>query len=175
MAITDSSTLNALFTQPAAALTGTDLQIHLPLTRVLLNEILAARPANTPIRELLIDPNDRNRFRVHLTAEAPIVGTVSRQIRLAPGMPVSFPDQPWLEFRIEEGLGFFDRSLISVLQGQIEKRLPRGIELTSKNLRIHVPALLAYLGYQQLAPLIESLEIKSEASRLLVNLHLKAE
>lgn len=90
-------------------------------------------------------------------------------------MPVSFPDQPWLEFRIEEGLGFLDRSLISVLQGQIERRLPRGIELTSKNLRIHVPGLLTHLGYQRLVPLIQSLEVKSEANRLLLNLHLKAE
>ena len=175
MPLTESSTLTALTEQPAAALAGTDLQVHLPLTRVLLNEILAARPANTPVRELLIDPNDRNRFRVHLTAQAPIVGLVSRQILFAPGMPVSFPDQPWLEFRIEEGLGFLDRSLISVLQGQIERRLPRGVELTSKYLRIHVPALLNHLGYQQLAPLIQSLEVKSEASRLLLNLHLKAE
>ncbi len=175
MPLTDSSTLTALIDQPAASLAGTDLQIYLPLTRVLLNEILAARPTNTPVRELLIDPNARNRFRVHLTAQAPIVGTVSRQILFAPGMPVSFPDQPWLEFRIEEGLRFLDRSLINVLQGQLEKRLPRGIELSSKNLRIHVPALMTHLGYQRLVPLIRSLEVKSEASRLILNLHLKAE
>ena len=169
------SALETLLSAPATALAGTDISILLPLSRVLLNEILAARPANIPVRELLIDPNDRNRFRVHLRADAPVVGSVSRQILFAPGMPVSFPDQPWLDFRIEDGLGFLDRSLISMLQGTIEKKLPRGVELSSQRLRIHVPALLTHLGYQQLAPLIQSLEVRSEANRLILNLHLKAQ
>lgn len=169
------SVISTLLAEPATALAGTDISFSLPLTRVLLNEALAARPAHIPIQELLIDPNDRNRFRVHLRANAPVVGTVSRQILFAPGMPVSFPDQPWLDFCIEDGLGFLDRSLISVLQGVIEKKLPRGVELSSKRLRIHIPALLTDLGYQQLVPLIHQLEIKSEANRLIVNLHLKAQ
>ena len=169
------SALATLLADPATALAGTDISITLPLTRVLLNEILAARPAIIPVRELLIDPNDRNRFRVHLRADAPVVGSVSRQILFAPGMPVSFPDQPWLDFRIEDGLGFLDRGLISVLQGTIEKKLPRGVELSSQRLRIHVPALLTHLGYQQLAPLIHQLEVRSEANLLILNLQLKAQ
>lgn len=169
------SALATLLAAPATALAGTDIQLTLPLSRVLLNEILAARPAHVPIEELLIDPNDRNRFRVHVRANAPVVGSVSRQILFAPGMPVSFPDQPWLDFRIEEGLGFLDRGLISVLQGTIEKKLPRGVELSSQRLRIHVPALLTHLGYQQLAPLIRQLEVRSEANRLILNLQLKAQ
>ena len=169
------SALATLLSAPATALSGTDISITLPLTRVLLNEILAARPANIPVRELLIDPNDRNRFRVHLRADAPVVGSVSRQILFAPGMPVSFPDQPYLDFRIEDGLGFLDRGLISMLQGTIEKKLPRGVELSSQRLRIHVPALLTHLGYQQLAPLIQQLEVRSEANLLILNLHLKAQ
>ena len=165
----------AVLENPSAALGGTDLRITLPLTRALLNEVLAARPPDTPVRELLSDPNSRNRFRVFLKAQAPVVGTISRQILFAPGMPVTFPDQPWLRFNIEEGLGFLDRSLISVLQGQIERRLPRGIELTSKYLRIHVPALLNHLGYQQLVPLIQLLEVRSEANLMTLNLYLKAQ
>ena len=167
--------VSAVIDNPSAALGGTDLRITLPLTRALLNEVLAARPAETPVRELLVDPNSRNRFRVFLKAQAPVVGTISRQILLAPGMPVTFPDQPWLRFNIEEGLGFLDRSLISVLQGQIESRLPRGVELTSKYLRIHVPALLTHLGYQQLVPLIQLLAVRSDANLMTIELHLKAE
>ncbi len=167
--------VRAALDNPSAAMAGTDLRITLPLTRALLNEILAARPANTPVRELLIDPNSRNRFRLYLKAQAPVVGVISRQILIAPGMPVTFPDQPWLRFNIEEGLGFLDRSLISVLQGQIESKLPQGIELTSKYLRIHVPALLNHLGYQQLVPLIHYLEVRSDANLLTLDLHLKAE
>ncbi|WP_116125671.1 hypothetical protein [Lewinella sp. IMCC34183] len=165
----------AALDNPSAALAGTDLRITLPLTRALLNELLAARPANTPVRELLIDPNARNCFRVFVKAQAPVLGTVSRQILFAPGLPVSFPDQPWLRFDIKDGLGFLDRSLISLLQGMIESKLPKGVELTSNYLRLHVPALMTDLGYQQLVPLVQLLSVKSEANRLILDLHLKAE
>ena len=167
--------VSAALENPSAALAGTNLEITLPLTRSLLNEVLAARPANTPVRELLIDPDARNRFRVFLTANAPVVGSISRKIMFAPQLPVTFPDQPWLRFDIIEGLGFLDRSLISALQGVIESKLPKGVELTSKYLRLHVPALLNHLGYQQLVPLIRHLEVRSEPNRLLLLLHLQAE
>ncbi|PHK98940.1 hypothetical protein CGL56_05625 [Neolewinella marina] len=160
---------------PAAALAGTDLRISLPLTRSLLNEVLAARPPDTPVQQLLIDPESGNRFRVHLTAHAPVVGSVTRRITFVPGPAVAFPDQPWLRFDIVDGLGFLDRSLISLLQGQIEARLPQGVELTSKYLRLHVPALLTHLGYQQLVPLIRELDLHSEANRLILQLHLKTD
>lgn len=175
MSTTASPALNALLEQPAAALAGTDLRVVLPLTRSLLNEVLAARPADTPVQQLLIDPESGNRFRVHLTAHAPIVGSVTRRILFSPGPPVTFGDQPWLRFDILDGLGFLDRSLISLLQGQIESRLPSGIELTSSYLRLHVPALLNHLGYQQLVPLLRRLEVGSEANRIVLYLHLKAD
>ncbi|THH40361.1 hypothetical protein [Neolewinella litorea] len=170
-----SPVITSLLREPSAALAGTDVRLTLPLTRSLLNEILAARPPDTPVKQLLIDPESGNRFRVHLTAHAPLVGSVTRRITFATCGPVAFPDQPWLRFDIVDGLGFLDRSLISLLQGQIESRLPRGVELTSHYLRLHVPALLNHLGYQQLAPLLHNLEVHSEANRLILHLHLKTD
>ncbi|MCP9236596.1 hypothetical protein [Lewinella sp. JB7] len=174
MAVPASPTLQTLLREPAAALAGTDLSLTLPLTRALLNEVLAARPAGTPIRELYVDPEANNRCRVHLAADAPVIGTVSRQLMLVPGAAVTFPDQPWLRFDIESGLKFLDKPLINLVQGQIESRLPRGVDVSSDYVRIHMPALLTHLGYQQLVPLIHQLRISSEANRLLLHLHLKA-
>ncbi|MBB4078731.1 hypothetical protein GGR28_001344 [Lewinella aquimaris] len=170
-----SPSLNALLRNPSAALADTDLKITLPLTRALLNEVLAARPAGTPIRELYIDPEAGNRFRVHLSANAPVIGTVSRQLMLVPGPAVSFPDQPWLSFDIVSGLKFLDKPLINLVQGQIESRLPKGVDVSSSYVRIHVPALMTHLGYQQLVPLINKLQVTSEANRLILSLHLNAQ
>ncbi len=174
MPATAPSPLSAVLNDPGGYLNGTDLQITLPLTRALLNEVLAARPANNPVQELYLDPEENNRFRVHLAANAPVLGTVSRRITLVPGPTVTFPDQPWLTFSIVDGLKFLDKPLINLLQGQVEARLPRGIDINSKFIRIHLPALLTHLGYQQLVPLIHQLRITSEANRLLLNLHLRA-
>ena len=171
----DHPVLAAALGDPGGSFAGTDLRITLPLTRTLLNEVLAARPAGTPIQELYIDPEVGNRFRVHLSANAPVIGRVSRRITLVPGPPVSFPEQPWLRFDITDGLKFLDKPLINLVQGQVERRLPRGVDVNSSYVRIHVPALLTHLGYQQLVPLIKELRLTSEANRLLLQLHLLAD
>ncbi len=175
MPATALSPLTALLKDPGGYLEGTDLQITLPLTRALLNEVLAARPAHTPVKELYLDPEENNRFRVHLAANAPVLGTVSRRITLVPGPAVTFPAQPWLTFSIVDGLKFLDKPLINLLQGQVEARLPSGIVINSKFIRIHLPALMTYLGYQQLVPLLHSLRVSSEANRLLLHVHLRAD
>lgn len=174
MSTATNKLLTAVTGDPQSALSGTDLQFTLPLTRALLNEVLAARPRNTPISELYIDPKAGNRFRVHLSANAPVVGSVTRRITFVPGPAVQLPGQPWLQFAITDGLKFFDKPLINLLRGQIEARLPKGIELSSSLLRIHLPALINKAGYQNLLPLIKNIQLRSEANQLLLAGHLKA-
>ena len=67
-----------------------------------------------------------------------------------------------------------DKPIIKLMQGQIAEKLPRGIELTSAHLRLHVPALLTAAGYQKLVPLIKHLQLRSEANRLVLELHMVA-
>ncbi|CAH0999501.1 hypothetical protein LEM8419_00801 [Neolewinella maritima] len=162
------------FRDPTGSFAGTDVRIALPLTRNLLNEVLAARPSGTPITELYIDPEAGNQFRVHLAANAPVVGRVTRRITLVPGPAVTFPAQPWLQFAITDGLKFFDKPLINLVQGQVERRLPKGVDVSSSRIRIHVPALMTHLGYQAFVPLLHKIQITSEANRLQLHLHLLA-
>lgn len=166
--------LQALLNDPQVHLEGTNLKIHLPLGRTLLNEVLAARPADTPVEQLLLDPEDDNTINLHLEVKAPVVGRVKRRITFRPAGPVSFPDQPWLHLDITDGFRFIDKPIIKLMQGQIAEKLPRGIELTSDHLRLHVPALLTAAGYQKLVPLIQHLQLRSEANRLVIGLHLAA-
>jgi len=164
----------ALLADPQRHLEGTDLKITLPLSRPLLNEVLASRPEDVPVEELLLDPDEGNLFHLHLAVRAPVLGRGKRRITFQPGPAVSFPDQPWLHLEITDGFGFLDRPILKLMQGQIAQRLPKGVELTSDHLRLHIPALLTSAGYQKLLPLLHHFELKSIANRLVVFLRLKA-
>lgn len=164
--------LATILEDPAAHIGGTDATLELCLDRTLLNEILAARPANTPVEELMLDPEPGNLVNLHLQVHAPVVGNVRRRITLQPGPAVTFPDQPWLQLNIISGFKLFDKPIIKLMQGQIADKLPRGIELTSNHLRLHIPALLTAAGYQKLVPLIKELRLTSQANRLVVRLHI---
>lgn len=166
--------LATILENPAAYIGGTDATIDLNLGRTLLNEVLAARPANTPVEELLLDPEAGNLVNLHLQVQAPVVGNVRRRITLRPGPAVSFPDQPWLQLDITDGFKLFDKPIIKLMQGQIADKLPKGIKLTSNHLRLHVPALLTSAGYQKLVPLIKELRLTSEANRLVIRLRVVA-
>lgn len=166
--------LATLLADPNAHLGGTHVRLSVPLGRTLLNELLAARPAGTPVQELLIDPEGGNLVNLHLEVQAPVVGNVRRRITFRPGQPVSFPTQPWLQLDITAGFKLFDKPILKLMQGQIDEKLPRGIELTSDHLRLHVPALLTSAGYQKMVPLIRKLWLRSEANRLVIELEIKA-
>ncbi|MBC6996750.1 hypothetical protein QWY85_04315 [Neolewinella lacunae] len=165
--------LQALLEKPTVHLAGTDATLRLHLSRNLLNEILAARPPDTPVQELLLDPDD-GQAHLHLEVQVPVLGTVHRRITLRPGPAVCFPDQPWLEFVITDGFKLFDKPILKLMQGQIDERLPRGIELSAEHLRLHIPALLTAAGYQPLVPLLHRLEIQSVSNQLILTLHLVA-
>ena len=166
--------LQTILNNPEAHLGGTNVKIDLPLGRALLNEILAARPDDTPVEELLLNPQRDNTFNLHMEVKAPVVGLVKRRITFRPGGPVVFPNQPWLHLDITDGFRFIDKPIIKLMQSQIAEKLPRGIELTADHLRLHIPALLTAAGYQKLVPLIKHLQLRSEANRLVVELQLVA-
>lgn len=166
--------LQALLTDPRRHLAGTDLRVDLALGRNLLNEVLAARPAGTPVEELYVDPEGDNLFNLHLAVRAPVVGNVRRKITFQPGPAVSFPDQPWLTLRITDGFRLLDKPVIKLMRGQLAERLPAGVELTSDYLRLHVPALLTAGGYQSLVPLIRQLALVSIDDVLTLRLWLDA-
>lgn len=122
----------------------------------------------------MLDPDEGNLAHLHLEVKAPVIGSVRRRLTLRPAGAVSFPDQPWLQIDITDGFRLLDKPIISLMQGQITEKLPRGIELTSGYLRLHVPALLTAAGYQALVPLIKRLQLTSKANQLVLTLHLLA-
>ena len=166
--------VSTLQTDPAYHLAGTDLRLHLRLARPLLNEVLDARPPDTPVKKLFLDPENGNLAHLHLSIDAPVVGSINRKLTLRPGAAVTFAGNPWLHIDIVDGFRFLDKPVIRLMQNQIAEKLPPGIELTSNYLRLHVPALLKNAGYQAFIPLLQSVQVRSEANALTLDVRLKA-
>lgn len=166
--------LEALLADPARYLAGTDLNVRLPLGQGLLNTVLDARPEDVPVEHLSLEPLGHNQFILNLEVQAPVVGRVRRAITFSSTGTVSFPDQPWLHLDIVDGFKLFDKPILKLLHGQLAERLPKGVELTTDYLRVHVPALLTAADQQGLVPLIHQLALRSEPQRLIVSLQIKA-
>ncbi|MEM6769226.1 MAG: hypothetical protein AAF597_01470 [Bacteroidota bacterium] len=164
------SLLEVLQANPAH-LSGTDVRLAIPISRRLLNEVLAARPAEVPIDQLLLNPEANNTVRLHLAVRAPVIGAVKRQLTLRPAGPVSFPQQPWLHVDIVDGFKLFDKPVINLLQRQIDEKLPKSLQITPDYLRLHIPALLKSLGYQAFVPLIKRLKLEARDNQLVVLVH----
>jgi hypothetical protein len=77
--------LATILENPEAHIGGTDVTFDLNLGRAFLNKVLAARPADTPVEELLLDPEAGNLVNLHLQVQAPVIGNVRRRITLQPG------------------------------------------------------------------------------------------
>lgn len=169
-----ASALETLLAKPASYLSGTDLKIELPLGRSLVNQILEARPEDVPLEELSIDPLPHNEFVLHLGLHAPVIGRVKRAITFSSTASVSFPDQPWLHLDIIDGFKLFDKPILKLLHGQLSERLPKGVELTTEYLRVHLPALLTAADQQALVPLLHKLALRSEDKQLILHLQIKA-
>ncbi|OAV46160.1 hypothetical protein [Lewinella sp. 4G2] len=171
---TPPAPIQAVLDDPQMHLKGTDVWLRLPLGRALINEVLDARPPDTPVKDLYMDSDPGNLIHLHLEAAAPVVGSIKRRLTFKPGPAVKFPDQPWLHLEITEGFKFMDKPVIRLMQSTIEKKLPKGIEFTSSHLRIHVPAMLTNAGYQQLVPLIQHLEVRGGDDQIIFLFNLKA-
>lgn len=165
--------LQAILTNPEH-LSGTDVRLTIPISRRLINEVLDARPPNTPVQQLMLDPEDGNLAHLHLAVKAPVVGDVKRRLTLRPGGPVSFPDHPWLKVDIVDGFRLLDKPIIKLMQRQIDERLPRSLQITSSYLRLHVPALLRTLELEALIPMIKHLQLHSRSNQIVLLVHIVA-
>ncbi len=157
-----------------ASLAGTDLLIRLPVRQRLINAALVAQ-SPAPVRELRLDCGADNLATLHLEVDAPLVGRTRRELRLRINGDVRPGQQDIIDIDILAGLQFLDKPLINLARGIIAERLPAGVELTGKRLRIHFSQLLTALDYGYALPLIDAVRIESHAGQLQLLLHLKAE
>lgn len=168
-----TSLLNRLRAGDTSGLAGTDLLIRLPLRQRLINVVLAEQTP-PPVRELRMEMLADNHLRLYLEVEAPIVGRTSRELTLRIRGELRPGHQDILDFDILSGLQFFDKPIIQLARGIIAEKLPAGVELSSKRLRIHFSQLVTALGHAYALPLLHAVRLESHPNQLQVLLHVQA-
>jgi hypothetical protein len=164
--------LNRLKQNKLADLAGTNLAISLPISEGLLQEVLDARPPDTPVKELKVQLLADSEAILHLAVDAPVIGMTNRTLRLKLRGTVEPGRQDWLHFDITDGLRFFDKPLLGIVGKLVADKLPGGVRLDSNTLSIHHGEMLnkADIGY--LYPAVSAARLESRQGQLVVNLHL---
>lgn len=157
-----------------SGLAGTNLALELPISGQLFQQLMDARPAGGPIQRLNFRFLDGNRAIIDLAADAPVVGTINRELALVLHGEYDRQQGGLIYFDIVDGLKLFDKPVINLLQGAVEKKLPAGIELNSKRISIDFPRLLTDLGHGYLLGLIAGAKMETRADRLVLFLHFQA-
>lgn len=156
-----------------SGLAGSNLALELPIAEALFQQLMDARPADSPLETLEFAFLEDNRALVHLAARVPVLGKVSRKLSLKIGGEYERSQSGLLHFEIVDGLKMLDKPIISLLQNQVEKRLPAGIDLNARIITIDLPKLLRALGQEHLLGLIAGAKLGCRQEKLLLYLHLQ--
>ena len=154
-----------------ADLAGTNLAISLPVSEGLLQEVLDARPPDTPVKELKVQLLADNSAVLQLAVDAPVVGITRRTLRLTLRGTVESGRQDWLHFDITDGLRFLDKPLLGIVGKLLADKLPGGVKLDSDTLSIHLGEMLNKAGLGYIYPAVSAARLESRQGQLVINLH----
>jgi hypothetical protein len=149
---------------------GTRVSARIPLSRALINRLVADALAGTtaPVRQVDVRPGTDDRFDVVITVSWPFVPplTVAFYIEQQP----QFPASPVLVLRwsLLGGIGGF----ASRMMGSPEK-LPAGVRLEGDRLVLDIPALAARGAAAALLPYLKALQLRSIDARLVLDVELQ--
>lgn len=163
--------LNKLLAGDLSGLSGSNLQIDLPMKQRLVNQLLQERP-KSPLETLEIEALANDQLWLQLAANLPAVGLQERKLRLQLQAHYQAGQNEWLHFDILEGLKFFDKPLISVANRLLIEQIPQGVALSSQRLSLHLPSLARMAKKEALLPHLQSLHIKSQAGQIHFALHI---
>ena len=143
---------------------GARLSLSIPITERLLNALVAATlPPAARVRDLSIHPQHGNRFVVRMKVPGvsflpPVSVTVVIEQQPAP------PDSP-LVLRLTTWPGLM-RMIGAALP--LASFLPPGVRMEQERILVDLNALAERHGYGDLVPLVKSLQIRTEASVVVV-------
>ena len=153
---------------------GTNLAIELPISVRLLQEVLDARPPGGPLKELSIRLLSKNRAILSIGAEAPFVGLVRRELSLHLSGAYDRNEGGLIILDIVDGLKLIDKPIISLLQSQVDSKLPAGVDLNAERIVIDPVKLIHGLGHGYLLQLLAGGKIETRSDQLIIFAHLKA-
>jgi hypothetical protein len=150
-------------------LPGARVSAHIPLTRALLNRMVAGAltGSSTPVRAVDITPLPGDRFDALVTLSWPLVPPL--KVTFTIEQQPLFPASPVLVLRWSflGGLGLLASRFIGSLGS-----LPEGVRLQNDRLLLDIPALTARTPARQVLPSLKALELHTADDHLVVELEL---
>jgi hypothetical protein len=148
-----------------AALAGARVSASVPIPEALLNELVAAAiPAGGPVRDVSLHPKAGNRIAVRARlARADFLPpvTLTAEIERQPELP----DGP-LVLRILSLPGLMALAGAAMSMSSV---LPPGVRMENQRLLVDLPVLLERRGYAEVLRFLESIHVKTEEGRVLVD------
>jgi hypothetical protein len=151
-------------------LAGSRLSAHIPVSRALLNQVVAhvVQKSAAPVRDLDIRPLDGDRFDAVITTKWRLVPPL--KIAFAIERQPAFPDSPALVLRwsLLGVLGAIASRVIAAFD-----RLPAGVRFQDDRLVLDIPALAAGGPATELLPYVTALRLHTVAGRAMIDLELE--
>ena len=150
-------------------LAGARVSAAIPVSERLLNEIVAATmPKNLPVREVTVRPEPGNRFAVRIAPKMALLPQLTLKLDIE--KQPEFPTHPQLVFRMATMGGLLGMASAAF---PIASLLPPGVSLEGERLVVDLRELARREGVVDLLDLVKSLQVTTEASRVIV--HVQAE
>jgi len=151
-------------------LVGSRVSAHIPVSRPLLNRVVAdaLQGSTAPVQGVDIRPRDDDAFDVLITLSWPFVPPL-RLTFMVEQQP-DFPASPILVLRwsLLGAMGAIASRLIASLD-----RLPAGVRLDGNRLMLDIPTLAGPEAAAMLLPALKSLQIHARGDRAVVDLELE--
>jgi hypothetical protein len=149
---------------------GARLSARIPVSRLLLNQIVAhaLQGTTTPVRQVDVRPHDGDQFDAIVTVSWPFVPPL--KVAIAVERQPQFPATPVLVLRwsLLGGLGAIASRVISALA-----RLPPGVRLDGDRLELDLHVLLARSPAADLLRHVRTLELHTAADHAVVAVDLE--
>jgi hypothetical protein len=148
-----------------ADLAGTRVSARIPVSRVLVNQLVARAllGRTTPVRQVDIRPHAGDELDAIVTLTLPLVPPL--RVGIAVERQPQFPSSPVLVLRwsLLGGLGMILSKFIGAHQ-----KLPPGVRLDGDRLLVDIPAAAAGTPAAPLLAYVRGLEVHTAADRLIV-------
>ena len=154
---------------PLGDLAGSHVSARIPVSRALLNGLVAEALAGRriPVRSVDIQPRAGDRFDAVVTMSWPLVPalTVSFVVERQPSFPAS--PQLVLRYSFLGAIGAFASHLVGAFD-----RLPDGVRLDADRLLLDIPALAAGSPPAMMMRYVKALELHTLDDRAVIDLEL---
>ncbi len=165
--------LETLRANEADLLEGASLDLVLPLREDIVNQVLEKEVVDREeIKAMRVFFDQGNRIRVKMKVKVPAllfrVNLPEKEISLAIESVRGIPGRPIIPLRITGGLNRLEKMMLQIFDSVLTRKFPKGIKLGDERIEVDLKAMLAPRDLDYAADYIQSLNLRTETGRMLV-------